>query len=183
MLTLEQIAKLNSDSINISVNTDHTKSVLKELWKNSSNHQKLSAVALGSYEGVNVFNPVLDTGKISLQMAIVLAQTFEISPFYITGEQTNDTYFDDAVLNDFLNSYNDFLAITETLSTTTLEINPATKAMLQDMYTNIIDNIEISEELLVHETIQIINELNNQARIQNLTAVIKLSLIKRILEY
>jgi hypothetical protein len=184
MITMEQISQLNSDSINISLNPDHTKSVFKELWDNSAGHQKIYAVALGSYEDIKPFESIKDSGEISVRMALVLAIVFGINPFYIIGKITEDNAFNETDLNEFLKNFEGFSAVDyPSLSIPSTDLNPTTNVMLTELVNNIIDNLEMTEELSLLEVNQLIKELNTQAQLKNFTATIKLSLIKRILEY
>lgn len=184
MITMEQISQLNSDSINISLNPDHTKSVFKKLWDNSAGHQKIYSVALGSYENIKPFESIKDSGEISVRMALVLAIVFGINPFYIIGETTEDNAFNDTDLNEFLKNFEGIPPVDDpSLSISSIDLNPTTKVMLIELLNSIIDNLEITEELSLLEANQLIKELNTNAQSKNLTATIKLSLVKRILEY
>jgi hypothetical protein len=184
MITMEQISQLNSDSINISLNPDHTKSVFKKLWDNSAGHQKIYAVALGSYEDIKPFESIKDSGEISVRMALVLAIVFGINPFYIIGETTEDNAFNETDLNEFLKNFEGFPPVDDpSLSISSIDLNPTTKVMLIELLNSIIDNLEITEKLSLLEANQLIKELNTKSQSKNLTATIKLYLIKRILEY
>lgn len=183
MLTVEQISQLNSDSINISLNPDHTKSVFKDLWDNSSWHQKLYAIALGSYKDIMPFESVKDLGEISVRMTAVLATVFDINPFYIIDETTEDAKFIESNLSEFLKNFSVISLDNPSSYVYTNDLNSTTKVMLTELMNNVIDNLELTNQIPVIEANQLINELNTQAQLKNLTAIIKLSLIKKILEY
>lgn len=184
MITLEQISQLNSDPINISLNPDHTKYVFKELWDNSAGHQKIHAVALGSYEDIKPFESIKDNGEISVRMAVVLAIVFGINPFYIIGKTTEYNVFNETDLNEFIKNFEDFSPVDDpALSISSIDLNTTAKVMLTELLKSIFDNLELIEELSLLEANQLIKELNTKAQLKNLTATIKLSLVKRILEY
>lgn len=185
MLSIEQIIQLNSN--NISVNLDHTKSVVTQLWNNASTHQKQKAVTLGSYKNTKSFGPVKAIGKISVRMAIVLAQVFNVDPFYIIGEKIEDNGFDENVLSEFLQrfGFEDFAISNDPYTQPpSIQRSPITNDILKDFANNIIDSVEMTDELMAlseEETIQLLKALNTKAKLNNFDSVIKLSLIKKIL--
>ncbi|KZL93968.1 hypothetical protein [Clostridium magnum] len=185
MLSIEQIAQLNSN--NISVNPDHTKSVVKQLWNNASTHQKQKAVTIGSYKNTKSFGPVKDIGKISVRMAIVLSQVFNVNPFYIIGEETEDNGFNENIMDQFLQrfGFGDFATSNDSYTQVpSIQRSPITNDILKDFASNIIDSVEMTDELMAlseEEAIQLLKALNTKAKLNNFDSVIKLLLIKKIL--
>ncbi|WP_294181027.1 hypothetical protein [uncultured Clostridium sp.] len=81
MLDSTLIKTLNSK--NISNNPSVTKQRLDEMWGTSSKQQKEKAVKLGGYTDTRSFNKSRTSGLISVRMAITLALTLNVDPFYI----------------------------------------------------------------------------------------------------
>lgn len=100
MLSKEIVSLL--DSNNVSKNKSLTKQRLEELWKNATREDKTKAVELGDYTDTKAFNNARYQGSISTRMAVALSITFNVNPFYITGESNNKKPLTEAYLNAFL---------------------------------------------------------------------------------
>jgi len=83
MLTAEMIQTLKRS--NISKNGELTKQRVKELLDEATREQKSEIDALAGLNRVSV-NRVYTTGSISAKIAVAVAMTLNIDPFYLTGE-------------------------------------------------------------------------------------------------
>jgi len=83
MLTAEIIQTLNRR--NVSVDGELTKQRTKEVLKGAKRAAKNDIDALAGLQRVSI-NRVYTTGNISAKIAIAIAQTLNIDPFYLTGE-------------------------------------------------------------------------------------------------
>lgn len=184
MYSFNQISQLNSDKINVSINLNHTKCVVNKLWVNASHHQKLEAIALGSYNDTSSFDEVINTGRIDIQTAVVLSHVFESDPYFIIGLSEKDSGYDEKVLCDFIDSYSRSVNYDKSPAINLLDTSQRAKDILIDLSETIFNAIEISEQsFILNESIDIINKLYLEAQSENLTAIIKISLIRKILEY
>lgn len=178
MLSKEQIVQLNTN--NVSVNTSHTKSVVTRLWKNATSEQKKQAVALGSYKNTKSFYPTQNMGKIAVRMVVVLAQVFNVDPFYIIGEKTQDNGYSDSALDSFLIKFN-FSGFASANASRV----PIIDNSLKELAGNIIGAAEMTEELnnlSEEDCILLLKALFTQSKLNDMS-MMKLSLIKRILAY
>jgi len=175
MLKTEQIVRLNSNDI--SVDTNHTRTIVSKLWDNATNKEKKKAVSIGGYKDTRSFSPVRNQGNISVRMAVTLAQVFNVDPYFIIGKKTNDEGFSEAKLNAFLKDQGFDEFITR---------RPITNDTLVDYATEIIKSIDITEKLRnlpEDELIKLMEALIIQADLGNLPANLKLDIIKRILVF
>jgi len=99
MLSAETIQMLKR--INVSANGDLTKQRTKELLKSSSQRAKREIDVLSGLKRVSL-NRVSATGSISARMALAIAQTLNISPYYLTGESEEKGECDNITLDAFL---------------------------------------------------------------------------------
>jgi len=83
MLKTEIIKKMKQS--NISVDGENTKQRVKEVWTASKAQEKKDAAALAGV-GINSLYRVINTGSISAKIAVALALTLNVNPFYLTGE-------------------------------------------------------------------------------------------------
>lgn len=175
MLTKEIISKL--DSNNVSKDLDHTKAVVTRLWNGASNQLKQQAVNLGSYKNTKSFAPVKDIGKISVRMAVVLAQVFQVNPFHIIDPQYEDTGCSEEILSKFLQAqgFGNYASV-----------DPEDITFLKKYINNLLDSIHLTPEianLSVEQIVSLIEALNTQTKLNNKTARSKLALIKLILAH
>lgn len=91
------------DSKNISKNPKVTKERFESLWKEASNKIKNEAVEIGGYKDTRSFTNAKNSGLISVRMAVSLAITFGVDPFYLTAEKENKGQLTEANLDQFLN--------------------------------------------------------------------------------
>lgn len=187
MYSIDQIFRLNSDNVNISVNLERTKFVVNKIWKNASHHQKLQAIALGSYADVTSFDEVITTGRIDVLKAVVISHVFESDPYYLIGLSENDTGYDESVINDFIESYsgsvNGSVSNDKSVVINLISGNPIAKELLDYLSNDIINSTGISDYLTLNEVQDIAKKLELQAHSESMTAKTKLLFIRKILEY
>ena len=99
MLTSEAVQTMGRK--NVSVNGELTKKRAKEVLKSATRAAKNEIDALTGLQRVSI-NRVYSTGTIYAKIAIAIAQTLNIDPFYLTGEAKKRGECSDAKLNAFL---------------------------------------------------------------------------------
>jgi len=86
---------------NISVDGDKTKERVEKLWKAAAAEQKDAVLELAGVIAATVYR-IYRTGSISAKMAVPLAQTLNVNPFYLTGEEDEPIEFSDDALRKLL---------------------------------------------------------------------------------
>jgi len=99
---------------NISVDGELTKLRTKETLRSASRAAKKDIDALAGLKRVSI-NRVTATGSISAKVAVAIAQTLGINPFYLTGEADDKGAFTEKLLLRFLTDkgYGDLVASLE----------------------------------------------------------------------
>ena len=99
MLSADIIKSLKQK--NVSVNAELTTQRAKDALKKAKRAQKNEIDALTGLKRVSI-NRVYSTGSISAKVAIAMAQTLNIDPFYLTGESDEKGSCTDKQINAFL---------------------------------------------------------------------------------
>jgi hypothetical protein len=99
MLTAESVQEIKQN--NVSANGDLTKQRAKEVLKTATQAQKNEIEALAGLKRVSI-QRVYATGNISAKIAVAIAQTLGLNPFYLTGEADESGECTDKVIGDFL---------------------------------------------------------------------------------
>lgn len=99
MFTSETIKQLKQ--VNISADAEKTKARIAGLWKNAPKPKRaevleLSGVALATVQRA------YKTGNVSAKLAIPLAQTLDVNPFFITGESDSAGECTEALIAELL---------------------------------------------------------------------------------
>lgn len=102
MLTQQTIMELQSSNICRSSDKEKLLNFMDAYWKNASPAIKSTAVRFGGYENNKAFNTCKATGRISVRMCVALAQTFNVSPYYIIGRAEEPGHCTDELLKQFL---------------------------------------------------------------------------------
>ena len=101
MLTAETIKTLKQT--NVSVDGDLTKQRVKDLLQSASKEQKSAIEDLAGLKRSSI-NRVYATGNISAKIALAVAQSLNVSPFYLTGEVEETGECDQEALKSFLST-------------------------------------------------------------------------------
>ena len=88
---------------NLSTNGDLTKERAKAILKAASREQKSEICALAGLKRFSI-DRVYATGNISGKIAIAMAQTLNLNPFYLTGEIEEQGEYSDEAIRSFLKS-------------------------------------------------------------------------------
>mgnify|MGYP003623523238 CR=1 FL=1 len=99
MLSEGIIKKLKQS--NVSVDSAKTKIRVQQLWKEASSAQQGEVLDLAGIKRQSVYR-VHRTGNVSARLAIALAQTLNVDPFYITGQNDLREVCSDAALVELL---------------------------------------------------------------------------------
>jgi len=102
MLTLENLATLKQ--VNISKDADKTKERVEQLWKSQSNAKKKELTEFAGCIAAT-FHRIYKSGAIHMKLALALAQTLNINPYYLTGEADEPGEFSDALLLQLLEQH------------------------------------------------------------------------------
>lgn len=102
MLSADIIQKLKRT--NISADAEKTMQRVKELWKTASGEEK-DAVEKSAGVTRPTVARVYGTGSISVKLAVPIAQTLNVSPFYLTGESDEQGECTEESLAEFLKEY------------------------------------------------------------------------------
>jgi hypothetical protein len=90
---------------NISKDSAKTQERIKELWDPSSKEQKDALKKIANITQAQTIRNIVNSGHISARMALLLAQTFNVSPFYISAETDEAGEYGDALESAFLEQY------------------------------------------------------------------------------
>jgi len=90
---------------NVSINADKTKSRMSEVWKSASRAQQNAILELSGVARPTVHR-AYKVGNISAKLVIPVAQTMNVSPFYLTGEADDRAECTDDLLHKFLKKHN-----------------------------------------------------------------------------
>jgi len=110
MLAVEYILQLKQS--NISVDGDKTKERVEKLWKAADAEQKESILEQAGIKVATVYR-VYRTGSISAKLAVPMAQTLKINPFYLTGQEDDPGEYSDSQLRKLLKNHGYELIIKE----------------------------------------------------------------------
>jgi len=99
MLLTAQLQQLKRT--NISVDSEKTRQRVDELWTSLKIKQKQAIRALAGITAQPIYR-TQEAGNISAKVAIAIAQTLNINPFYLTGEADEPGECTDAVLRKLL---------------------------------------------------------------------------------
>ena len=91
----ELLSKLKQS--NISKDADKTKSRVRSLWKAAGKPIRETVLSLAGVKTVTLQRTYLG-GNISAKMALALAKTLNVSPYYLTGQSDETGTFSDAVM-------------------------------------------------------------------------------------
>lgn len=108
IITAEMIQQLKQ--VNISVDGEKTKERVSALWKGAGKAEREAILSLSGLSKPSV-ERVYKTGSISLKLVIPIAQTLNISPYYLTGESDGLSECTDEQLAQLLmaHGYSDLL--------------------------------------------------------------------------
>jgi hypothetical protein len=90
---------------NISKDADKTKERVDVLWKSSTKAQKESLKTFADSKSDRAFYNITKDGIITARKALALAQTFAVSPYYLTAETDEPGDSSDDVLKTFVKQY------------------------------------------------------------------------------
>ena len=110
MLSVEQMQRLKRS--NVSVDAEKTMERFKEDFGASSAEQK-RAMEETSGQAQNSFYRIGQTGAISVRLALAMANEFNITPFYYTGETDEKEPCSDVLIKQFLEKHEYFDIATE----------------------------------------------------------------------
>ena len=99
MLGVEYILQLKQS--NISADGDKTKERVEKLWKAAAAEQKEAVLAQADVVAATIYR-VYRTGCISAKLAVPLAQTLNVNPFYLTGQDDDPGEYSDSQLRKLL---------------------------------------------------------------------------------
>jgi len=99
MLEADHIQKLKQT--NISIDGAKTKERVEKLWKAAAAEQKEAILQLAGVIAATIYR-VYRTGSISAKLAVPLAQTLKVNPFYLTGQEDEPGEFSDDALRKLL---------------------------------------------------------------------------------
>ena len=95
MLDANFIQKLKQT--NISIDGAKTKERVEKLWKVAATEQKEAILELAGVIAATIYR-VYRTGSISAKLAVPLAQTLNVNPFFLTGQEDKPGEFSDEAL-------------------------------------------------------------------------------------
>lgn len=101
MLPKSVISKLNSSDV--SVDNSKTANIVDDLLKNATKKEKKECMKIGDYASLRSFNNCQNNGKISCRMLLCLSQVFNLSPYYISGQQNEPEPLNKEQITQFLN--------------------------------------------------------------------------------
>jgi hypothetical protein len=99
MFTRETIKQLKQ--VNISADAEKTKARIAGLWKNAPKKKRAEVLELAGVALATV-QRAYKTGSVSAKLAIPLAQTLDVNPFFITGESDSAGECSDILLIELL---------------------------------------------------------------------------------
>ena len=103
MFNNEFIKKLKQS--NVSADTEKTKGRMLEIWKSASKAQQSDILKLAGVARSAV-QRAYKTGNVSAKLVVPLAQTMNVSPFYLTGEADKREECTEELLREFLQKNN-----------------------------------------------------------------------------
>jgi len=89
---------------NISIDDEKTKERVKELWNTTSKEEKQTIESLAAVARATVYR-IYTTGSISAKLAVAIAQTLNINPYFLTGEADEQGECTDELLDDLLKKH------------------------------------------------------------------------------
>ena len=177
MLDAETIQTLKRG--NVSINSELTKQRTQELLQAAHGTAKKDIDALSGLSRISL-NRVPATGSISARMAIAIAQTLNINPFYLTGEADEPGECTAKALHSFLKKKgypklaNQAAKPTrksngkaDTNADTDNPDNPEDENSAQNEPDEETDNLSRSTEITEEEALQLLRSLFIQAKYSN----------------
>jgi len=89
---------------NISIDGEKTKERVKELWNTTSKEEKQTIESLAGVARATVYR-IYSTGSISAKLAVAIAQTLNVNPYFLTGEADEQEECTDELLEDLLKKH------------------------------------------------------------------------------
>ena len=87
---------------NISIDPEKTKQRTSQEWKAAGREAQGQILELSGLKRTTVYR-VFSTGSISAKLAVAMAQSLDIDPYYLTGQADERGSFDFEALKDMLN--------------------------------------------------------------------------------
>ena len=88
--------------VNISEDTEKTKTRLKEIWENADKKNKKELLKNAGPTIYNAIGKITKSGRITAKMTILMSRYLDVNPLYLIADTDDREHYSEILLKEFL---------------------------------------------------------------------------------